>query len=277
MAAYFRPARIDEALQHLARGPLTILAGGTDYYAARVGKPLDETILDVTAIEGLRAISEQARHWRIGAAVTWTDVLEAAWPPLMDGLKLAAREIGGLQVQNSGTLAGNLCNASPAADGVPALLALDAHVELASTRGLRVLTLAEFILGPRRTARRADEMLSAILVPKPSHAARSHFLKLGAREYLVISIAMASVAIEHADGVVRGARIAVGACSPVATRLTVLEHALRGQPMDTSLADHVRPEHLASLAPIGDVRASAAYRLDAALTVVKRTLAGACA
>ncbi len=277
MAAYFRPARIEEALRHLARDPLTILAGGTDYYAARVGRPLVEGILDVTAVEGLRDITEHAHHWRIGAGATWTDVLEAHWPPVMDGLKLAAREIGGLQVQNSGTLAGNLCNASPAADGVPALLALDARVELASTKGLRVLPLGEFILGPRRTARRADELLSAILVPKPAHEACSHFLKLGAREYLVISIAMASVVIEHAAGVVREARIAVGACSPVAQRLTALEDALRGQPMDAGLPERVRPEHLATLTPIDDVRASAGYRLDAALTVVRRTLAGACA
>ena len=277
MAAYFRPARIEEALQHLARGPLTILAGGTDYYASRVGKPLSDPILDLTAIRGLREITAYKHHWRFGAAATWTDVIAAQLPPLFDGLKLAAREIGGVQIQNSGTLAGNLCNASPAADGVPALLALDASVELSSASSVRVLPLAHFILGPRKTARRPDELVSAILVPKPEFEARSHFLKLGARHYLVISITMASVVIEHAAGVVRGARIAVGACSPVAQRLTALEDALLGQPMDTSLPGHVRPEHLAPLVPIDDVRATAGYRLDAALTAVRRTLARACA
>jgi len=277
MPAYLRPTRFDEALQQLARGPLTILAGGTDHYAARVGKPLSESILDITAIRGLGEIRAAGDHWRIGAAATWTGVLEAKLPPLFDGLKLASREIGGVQIQNSGTLAGNLCNASPAADGVPALLALDASVELASTREVRVLPLAQFILGPRKTARRPDELLTAILIPKPQFEARSHFLKLGARKYLVISIAMAGVVIEHEKGIVRKARVAVGSCSPVATRLPMLEKALQGKPFDRHLPEIARAEHLSPLAPIDDVRASARYRIDSALTVVKRTLAGACA
>jgi CO/xanthine dehydrogenase FAD-binding subunit len=274
---YLRPTRADEALQHLARSPFTILAGGTDYYAARVGRPLDEPILDITAIEALRGIEAAADHWRIGAGATWTDLLEHPLPRVFDGLKLAAREIGGVQIQNSATLAGNLCNASPAADGVPALLALDASVELASTRGVRNLPLAHFILGPRKTARRADELLTAILVPKPGSEARSHFLKLGARKYLVISITMASAVIEHEGGVVRKARVAVGSCSPAAMRLPALEAALCGQRMSAALPDLATPAHLSPLAPIDDVRASAGYRLDSALTVVKRTIAGACA
>jgi CO/xanthine dehydrogenase FAD-binding subunit len=277
MPAYARPTLLVDALQVLAGGGATILAGGTDYYAARVGKPLTEAILDVTAIAGFREIAETAHHWRIGGGATWTDLLEAQLPPVFDGLRLAAREIGGVQIQNRGTLAGNICNASPAADGVPALLALDASVELASTGHTRVLPLAQFITGPRKTLRRAEELVAAILVPKPECAARSHFLKLGARKYLVISIAMAAVVIEHSAGVVRRARVAVGACSPVAVRLTALEEALCGQAMDAHLPDWVRAEHLAPLSPIDDVRASAAYRVDAALTVVRRTLAGACA
>jgi CO/xanthine dehydrogenase FAD-binding subunit len=124
-----------------------------------------------------------------------------------------------VQIQNSGTVAGNLCNASPAADGVPPLLALDASVELASVAGTRRLKLDDFILGPRRTARRADELLAAILIPKPRAAAHSHFLKLGARRYLVISIAMVAAAIESERGKITTARVAVGACGPVAQRL----------------------------------------------------------
>lgn len=277
MSEYYRPTQLQDALRHLARSPSTVLAGGTDHYASRVGKPLLEPILDVTAIRGLGEIAEFADHWRIGAAATWTDLTGAPLPALFDGLKLAAREIGGVQVQNAGTLAGNICNASPAADGVPALLALDASVELASVGNTRVLPLAQFILGPRKTARRADELVAAILIPKPGYEARSHFTKLGARKYLVISIAMASAVIEHSAGVVFKARVAVGACSPVALRLPALEAALQGRPMNAKLPDLVRPEHLAVLAPIDDVRASAAYRMDAALTVVRRTLAGACA
>lgn len=277
MSEYLRPTQFEEALRHLARGPYTILAGGTDHYASRVGKPLTEAILDVTAIRGLREISESGAHWRIGAAATWADVIEASLPPLFDGLRLAGREIGGVQIQNSGTLAGNICNASPAADGVPALLALDAGVELSRTGHVRVVPLAQFILGPRKTQRCSDELVSAILVPKPEFEARSHFVKLGARKYLVISIAMASAVIEHSAGVVSKARVAVGACSPVALRLTALEDALRGRPMDARLPEQVRTEHLAPLLPIDDVRASAGYRTGAALTLLKRAIAGACA
>lgn len=252
---------------------MTVLAGGTDHFPARVGRAPREDILDLSAIPELRGIRKGARGWRIGATTTWTQVLEARLPPLFDVLKLAAREVGGVQIQNAGTLAGNLCNASPAADGVPALLALDASVELSSASGSRVLGLGEFILGPRRTALQPGEIVTAILVPAPRGAARSHFLKLGARRYLVISIAMVAAVIETERGLVTTARIAVGSCSPVARRLPALEKALEGKPVAKLSEAVVTEDHLAPLSPIDDVRADAAYRLDAALTLVRRTLA----
>ena len=269
---YLRPRTTGEALKALAARPLVILAGGTDFYPARVGKPLADAVLDLTALPGLRGIVEKPGHWRIGATTTWSEVIEAKLPPLFDGLKLAAREVGGRQIQNSGTIAGNLCNASPAADGVPALLALDARVELSSSGGTRVVPLENFIVGPRKTALGSNEIVSAILVPKPAHAAKSAFLKLGARKYLVISIAMASAVIEHKAGRVVDARVAVGACSPVARRLPALEAQLKGKRFDASLADWVNPAQLAVLEPIADVRASAGYRKQAALELVRRLL-----
>jgi CO/xanthine dehydrogenase FAD-binding subunit len=269
MPAYARPTRVDEALKVLAQGGCAVLAGGTDHYPARVGRAPDEDILDLTAIRELRGIAERRDHWRIGATTTWTEVIGAKLPPLFDCLKLAAREVGGLQIQNAGTMAGNLCNASPAADGVPPLLALNASVELASVQRRRTLPLAEFIAGSRKTALRADELLSAVLVPKPKHAARSHFLKVGARKYLVISIVMAAAVIERDGGIVRAARIAVGACSPVAKRLPDLEAALIGKRLSGDLA---LAEHLAVLSPIDDVRGSAEYRNQAALVLVRRLL-----
>jgi len=271
MSLYLRPKRTEEALERLAAAPLTVLAGGTDHYPARVGKPLVEDILDITALDALRGIRSTDESWRIGATTTWTQVIEAKLPPLFDALKQAAREVGGVQIQNSGTVAGNLCNASPAADGVPALLALDASVELASARGRRHLKLDEFILGPRHTARRADELLTAIVVPKPRNAARSLFLKLGARRYLVISIAMVAAVIECERDRVAAARVAVGACSPVAQRLPALEQALVSAPLDENLGKRVHAEHL-PLAPIDDPRGSAAYRNEAAQTLVARCL-----
>jgi len=271
MGIYLRPTEIEEAVAALATRPLTILAGGTDFYPARVGKPLSDDILDITALAALRGIGEDDSHYRIGAAVRWREL--AALPPWCACLTLAAREIGGMQIQNAGTLAGNICNASPAADGVPGLLALDAAIELASSRGMRLLPLAEFILGNRRTALRRDELVTAILIPKPRRPARSTFLKLGARKYLVISIVMVAALVEtDRDGTIAAARIAVGACSAVAQRLATLENDLRGRRLAPSIGAIVAESHLADLTPIDDVRAAAIYRSDAALALVARGL-----
>jgi CO/xanthine dehydrogenase FAD-binding subunit len=237
-----------------------------------VGKPLEEDILDISAIADVRGIREEAQHWRIGATTSWSELIGAALPPLFDGLKLAAREVGGVQIQNAGTLAGNLCNASPAADGVPPLLALDSRVEIADAAGARQVALADFILGNRRTLLRPDQLLTAILVPKPAHAARSHFVKLGSRKYLVVSIVMAAATLEIDAGRVGSARIAVGAASAAAQRLPLLEAAVLGQRCDANLGAQVQAAHLAALAPIDDMRASGAYRLDAALVLLQRLL-----
>jgi CO/xanthine dehydrogenase FAD-binding subunit len=273
MGEYLRPDGLSEALAAL-RQPHVVLAGGTDFYPARVGRAIDEDVLDITAIASLRGIRAGAEGWRLGATTTWSELLDAELPPLFDGLKQAAREVGGRQIQNAGTLAGNLCNASPAADGVPPLLALDAEVELAGSARARRLPLASFITGNRRTALEPGELMVAIHIAKPAHEARSAFLKLGARRYLVISIAMAAATLEIDGGRIATARIAVGACSAVAQRLPRLEAALLGAPVDQRLGNLVDIEHLAPLTPIDDVRGSATYRRDAVVTLLRRLLAG---
>jgi CO/xanthine dehydrogenase FAD-binding subunit len=273
MGLYLRPATLELALDALGERALTVVAGGTDHYPARVGRPVEDDVLDITAIEGLRGIEERADHWHLGATTTWTDVIAAGLPPLFDGLVLAAKEVGGVQIQNAGTVCGNVCNASPAADGVPVLLALEARVELASARGLSVVPLECFLLGNRSTRRAPDELVTGLILPKPAGRTAGHFLKFGARKYLVISIVMtaAVVAVDAANRVTH-ARVAVGACSPVARRLPELEGALVGCPADASLGDVVHARHLAPLAPIDDVRGTRDYRLDAAVTLVRRLL-----
>src|SRR5690606_32560411 len=142
--------------------------------------------------------------------------------------------------------AGNLCNASPAADGVPPLMALDASVELRSARGIRVLPLSGLILGNRETAMASDELLTAIHIPRKAASGRSGFVKLGARRYLVISIAMAAANVDiDGDGKIAAARVALGSCSPVAIRLPELEGALAGKPADARLLDAVEDSHFA--------------------------------
>ena len=183
---YLRPRSLDEALALLAGRRAVVLAGGTDFYPARADPPVTDDVLDISTLSELRGIAEHDDHWRLGACATWTDVLAADLPGWFDCLKLAAREVGGVQIQNTGTIAGNLCNASPAADGVPALMALDAEVELASAAGRRRVPLVSFITANRRTVCRADELVVAVRIPKRSARARSGFLKLGSRKYLVI-------------------------------------------------------------------------------------------
>ena len=268
---YARPRTIEEATRAMATPGALALGGGTDVYPAHVGRPLSRPIVDLSRVEGLRGITHTADAFRLGAATTWTDIVRAQLPPAFDGLKAAAREVGSIQIQNRGTIAGNLCNASPAADGVPPLLSLDASVELASPEGRRVLPLSAFITGYRRTALGPGEIVTAVLVPSPASTARSAFVKLGARRYLVISILMAAAVIEtDAQGRILQAAVAVGSASPVAQRLPDLEAELRGLGGRPSAI--LAPRHLAGLAPIDDVRATAAYRLEAALSAVGEAL-----
>lgn len=277
MASYLRPTSLAEALDHLGAanrnpaGPV-ILAGGTDFFPARVGRAVDDDILDLTGITDLRGIAESDEGWRIGATTTWSEVANANLPPVFDALRAAARAVGGVQIQNSGTVAGNLCNASPAADSVPPLLAMRARVELASAKGKRELPLGDFITGNRRTVLKPGEIVSAVLVPKPKKDAHSIFLKLGAREYLVISIAMVAVVLEVENNVVSAASVAVGACSAVAQRLPYLEAELIGRRLNTALANRVEAAQFEALQPIDDIRASAAYRREAACVLVRRAL-----
>jgi len=273
MGTYFRPTELPDALAALSDERLEILAGGTDLYPARVGKPFAENVLDVSDLADLHGIVERDDHWLIGALTTWSDLIDAELPPCFDGLIQSAREIGGVQIQNAGTICGNICNASPAADGVPPLLTLDTRVQLESVSGARSLALEDFILGNRKTARHADELMTNLIIPKPPPGTAGSFLKLGARRYLVISIAMIAVLITPDNqNRVAGAGVAVGSCSPVARRLPDLEAALIGQPCDANLGAVATEAHLAALTPIDDVRGTGTYRRDAALTLVRRAL-----
>jgi CO/xanthine dehydrogenase FAD-binding subunit len=270
---YFRPDTLDEAIHVLASSGGKVLAGGTDFFPSLGDQPVTGTVVDISGLGELRGVATEPKYIRIGGLTTWTEIVRTPLPRCFDGLKAAAREIGGIQIQNRGTLAGNLCNASPAADSVPPLFTLDAEVELVSQAGKRRLPLADFIVGNRKTLRQPGEILSQIFVPRTVEDATSTFLKLGARRYLVISIAMVAVVIQKdASGHVADARVAVGSCSVVAQRLTDLEHALMGAPVWIGLGSLATADHIKDLSPIDDVRATAVYRGDAALRLVQRAL-----
>lgn len=273
MNSYIRPTTLQEAVHALGETRGIVLSGGTDFFPARVDRPITEPVIDISGVRELKGVSVEADRVVIGGRTTWSEIVASNLPRGFAGLKAAAREIGSIQIQNFGTVAGNLCNASPAADGVPPLLALDAEVRLASTTGTRMLTLGEFILGNRKTARRTDEILTSVAIPRRLEAAASSFLKLGARRYLVISITMVAVTILADDRErVAEVRVAVGSCSERAMRLTALEETLAGASARPGLGKTVREKHVEALSPIDDVRATAAYRRDASLTLIERAL-----
>ncbi len=274
---FIAPDTVPEALQRLADGNVRIIAGCTDYFPTLGERLPAENLMDITALGELRGISSTDAGWSIGAATTWSDIAGADLPAVFDALKGAAREVGSVQIQNAATMAGNLCNASPAADGVPPLLTLNARVELRSLNGRRMVALADFITGVRKIDLRADELVSAIHVPALPANVGSHFVKLGARSQMVISIAMVSALVALDDaGRIETARVAVGACSAVARRLGGLEAALVGCRAD-ALPEHREfwTDHLGELDPITDVRASCDYRLAGAGELCKRAVLGA--
>jgi CO/xanthine dehydrogenase FAD-binding subunit len=275
-SSYIQPQNLTDAISALSRpgAPDTmIISGCTDVYPAHVGKLLPEFLLDVSAVSEMRQISIGKHETRIGGAVTWSEIVKAELPPAFAALKCAAKQVGSIQVQNRGTIAGNICNASPAADGIPPLLILNAEIELASTTGTRRMALSDFILGYRKTAIRPGEILSAIIVPYSPQGARTSFVKLGARKYLVISIVMvAAYVLKNADGSISDARVAIGSASEKALRLHHLESELKGLKPDIKPSALLRREHISLLKPIDDVRATSGYRHDAAMQLIAEAI-----
>ncbi len=276
--AYLRPDKLDDALDWLAVEQPLVIAGCTDIYPTRHTHSLEGPLLDITAIDELRGIEMKDGWRRFGAATSWSEILRTPLPTSYAMLKQASSEIGAVQIQNSGTIGGNLCTASPAADSVPCLMALDAEIELSSVRGRRRLGLAAFLTGARQTALQPDELVIAIHIPEEAEAGISSFHKLGARHYLVISIAMVAVRLVIEADVIISARIAIGACAPVATRLQELEATLVGVSLDEAPARAQQIDDFIhrSLAPIDDVRASTDYRYRAAAKITQRMIADLC-
>jgi len=274
MGEYVRPSELNELFAVLPQKDWKILAGGTDFYPAKVGQSLNDDILDITNIPVLTEITETEHYWYIGAAATWSDIAAAELPPLFDGLKSAAKEIGGRQIQNAGTLGGNICNASPAADGVPVLLSLDAAVVVSDGRNATEVPLQNFVTGNREIQLERGQIITEIVIPKVTTLHSSgNFLKLGSREYLVISLVMAAGVFGwNSAGIITHCRISVGACSKVAARLKRLEALIIGREITSDFSDVLSDELFSELTPIDDVRASGEYRKEAAKEIVSELL-----
>ncbi len=262
-APVHRPRTLDEALRVRAETPAaTVLAGGTDvlvYMEAGVLAP--SAVIDLWGCAGLRGIALDAGQLRIGATTTYTDLVRDDRVPSV--LREAALTVGAVQVQNRGTVGGNVCNSSPAGDTLPVWLALDADFELRSVRGTRRVAAAAFWQGYKQTSLAADELLTAIYLPDVGGEA--HFRKVGTR--MAQSISKVVFCGRRAQGV---ARLAFGAVGPVPLRVLAAEAAMvAGAPVN-EVVRLVRE----GITPIGDVRSTADYRRRVAGNAVRRWLEG---
>jgi len=265
--AYLVADSLDTALSALAREPHRIVCGATDCFAepaARASGPW----LDISRIASLRGIRHDRGSVHVGAATTWDDIDGSASMPQV--LREAAHGIGSRQIRVQGTIGGNLCHAAPVADGVPALLALHARVQLASAHGQRELPLDRFVLGRRRTASRPDELLASVVFEVPGPAETTAFVKCSHREGPALAVVSAAVRLRWSGrGVVERAIVAVGAASEVPCRVRAVELALEGCP-SPQLAGRVAASPLPELAPIDDCRGSASLRLHLARVAISR-------
>jgi carbon-monoxide dehydrogenase medium subunit len=262
---YVKPSGIAELVEGLrtAGGDGAVLAGGTDLHVKmRIGKLAPRVLFDISELGACRSIAERGDLLAIGAAVRMSEIIASPLiahrvPALAD----AARQMSCRQIRNRATLGGNIVTASPAADAVPPLLAADATVLLAGPAGQRELTLANFLLGPGKTALEPGEVLTEILIPMQSAACRSGFVKVGRRKAQAISIInlCGSLSLDEA-GAIRDLRLVLGSVGPTAMRARRCEQALQGvAPSKESLAA------AAALAaeecrPITDLRGSAEGR-----------------
>jgi CO/xanthine dehydrogenase FAD-binding subunit len=264
-APVHRARSLDEALALRADHPhATVLAGGTDVMVfLELGAINPTSFLDLHGCKDLRGISGDGRT--IGALTTWTDIARHAALP--DALRECARTVGAPQIQNRGTVGGNIANASPAGDSLPVWLALDAVFELASVRGVRHVPAAEFWLGYRKTAMAADELLVRVHIhPRPTD--HLHYRKVGTRLAQAISKVVLAGRLRVADGVVTDARVGLGSVAPTPIRARHVEAALVGHPVNPAAADAVAGD----ITPIDDIRSTADYRRTVARNVIRSWL-----
>jgi carbon-monoxide dehydrogenase small subunit/xanthine dehydrogenase small subunit len=264
-AHYARPATLDEALALLgdATSQWRVIAGGTDLLVQDEHRVRSLSLLDIGLLDELRLIREDERSIRIGALVPFADISASTslqtWASV---LVAAAGEIGGPQIQNMGTLGGNVVNASPAADGVPPLLVLDASVVLRSTCGERVVPVADFATGPGDTVITSSELLTEIIVSKVQHEGReiTFYRKLGPRKAL--TVAKASVAFRGwlEAGRLTDVKVAFGAVAPTVMQAPRTAGALMEASFVEATVMHAGEVAASECRPIDDLRSTAAYR-----------------
>lgn len=274
---YYAPRSLDEALMLLGEygSDARLLAGGTDLLIKlRDGRERTvKHVINIKRIGGLNRLEIDARGLHLGPLVTASDLLNSPlvreqYPVLAE----AAASMAAVQIRNLATVAGNLCNASPAADLAPPLLALDAQVLIAGCYGGRRVPLSEFFQGPGMTVLSQSEMICEILVPLQSSVQRAAFIKLSPRGAMDIAVASVAVSFHAANGKCDDVRIYMGAVGPTPLRAAQAEHALRGNDANAQVIHEAAQIAAEEARPIDDVRGSAWYRKAVIETLTRRAL-----
>ena len=270
------PRTLDEAFGLLAAAPHRPIAGGTDLLVQIAGELAEppERVLDLWRLDELRGISLHDESLVLGALTTYTEIRRSALcREHVPALVAAAATIGAAQIQNRGTLGGNIANASPAGDTLPVLLACDAEIVLGSARGERSVSAAAFWTAYRRTALEPDELVLRVRIPLAS-GRELHFWKIGTRRAQAISkvvLALAWQAHERAGGWA-DVRLALGSVAPTPIRATATEAVLEGARPTPATADRAAEALAGELQPIDDVRSTADYRRTVAARVLHRLI-----
>ncbi len=258
----FQPRTLDEALRIRAERPDALaIRGGTDVMVElNFDRVRPRAILDLGDVVELSGWTRDDGMLRLGAGLTYAEAERGELADELPALAEASRTVGSPQIRNRGTIGGNLGTASPAGDALPPLLVEDAEVELASISGIRRLALPDFLLGPKRNARRDDELITAVLV-RPSGSAQT-FMKVGPRNAMVIAVCSLALAVDRERGEIRAA---FGSAGPVPGLVRI--------PLDE--VGDVGGAVAAAASPIDDVRGTAVYRRHA-LAVLARRAAERC-
>ena len=268
------PRKLFEAYERLAAGPTRPIAGGTDVMVAITGElgPIPERMLDLSRIEELRGIELVGGALVVGARTTYTEIRRSALcrehlPALVE----AAATIGAAQIQNRGTLGGNIANASPAGDTLPVLLAADATVLVGGQRGERDIPADEFFVEYRKTALAPDELILQVRFPL-ARGRHVRFRKVGTRRAQAISKVVLALAWRDGNDGWSDVRVALGSVAAMPIRARATEAALEGARPTPEAADRAAETLAGELNPIDDVRSTAHYRRTVAARILHRLL-----
>ena len=261
------------ALLAAAQGEARVLAGGTDLLVQMRADVLDpELIVDIKKIKETRAVTEEKGGWRIGAAVTGAELkeharLKKAWPGVVE----AANLIGSTQVQGRATLGGNLCNGSPAADSVPALIAAGAVATLIGPKGKRDLPVEDVMLGPRKLALQKGEIVASFLLPPRAARSSDAYLRFIPRTEMDIAVVGAGVSLTvDGAGLVTAARVSLGAVAARVLLVAEAAQAIVGSRLDAPAQERLEAAARAICRPIDDKRGTVEFRIQVAGVLARR-------